>query len=208
MTTIFDQEVICPHCGVVFTVTALGSFGNASRTRDFMPKFWGLNPLRYFVYVCPVCDFADYSTAFETTDQPSEQSEPDSPTWKKFANVAEQRIEDEQDKSTPSVIAWAYLQGAWAARMVDRLPEIETQCRRQALNYFKLAIKQPADDQGESMYLCGELSRILGEFDAAIDYYKQVPKYANQRDEEKGIVALSREQIQVAKAKKSEVMIW
>ena len=58
------------------------------------------------------------------------------------------------------------------------------------------------------MYLCGELNRLLGNFNAAIQYFKEVPKHANKRDHEKGIVTLSQEQIQAAKAKKIEVMTW
>ncbi|MHA1712445.1 MAG: DUF2225 domain-containing protein [Candidatus Ranarchaeia archaeon] len=53
MTTLFQENVRCPRCSVIFEATVLGSFGHTSRTTDFMPRFWGLNPLPFFVHVCP-----------------------------------------------------------------------------------------------------------------------------------------------------------
>jgi uncharacterized protein (DUF2225 family) len=173
-----------------------------------MPKFWGANPLPHFVHVCPVCKWADYAGAFEPSQAKIEYEEPKMPAWKKFTLVAEQLAKTHQTMGLEIArIAWAYMQGAWSARVVDRLPEKEQICLKNALKYFKLANSHDSADRAESVYMCGEISRLLGDFNDAIRYLQLVPKYANEKDKQKGLLSLSQEQIAAARTQKTEVMI-
>ena len=208
MTILITEAVECPKCGVIFEAHMIGRFGHSARTSDFMPIFSGTNPLPHFVLICPVCNWADYTSTFDPSTDKAEYTQPDFPAWKKFTQVAKQLEETSQGNPTLiSRIAWAYMQGAWSARVIDHLPEKERFCLEKALNYFKQAIIHNTNDRGESVYMCGEINRLLGNSDGALEYLQQVAQYANADDKEKGLLALSQEQIQATKAGRADVMV-
>lgn len=208
MTILMTEAVDCPKCGAVFDACMIGSFGHTARTSDFMPIFTGVNPLPHFVLVCPACNWADYASTFDPSDAKAEYHQPKLPAWKKFTLVAKQLKETGQGSPTMlSRIAWAYMQGAWAARTIDRLPEKERICLGHALEYFEQAITQDSSDRGESTYMCGEINRLLGNPTEALHYFQQVKSYANSEDKRKGLLNLCKTQIQATKAGQREVMV-
>ncbi|MFX1252506.1 MAG: DUF2225 domain-containing protein [Promethearchaeota archaeon] len=64
MTTIFPVLVKCPNCGTVFKSTTLGSYGHASVDECGCQRFWGLNPMPFFIRICPSCEFIDWDSSF------------------------------------------------------------------------------------------------------------------------------------------------
>ena len=75
------------------------------------------------------------------------------------------------------------------------------------MKYFKQAILHKTDDRGESVYMCGEINRLLGNSDSALEYLQQVAQYANTDDKQKGLLDLSQEQIQATKTGRADVMV-
>lgn len=191
--------------------TQVFSCGYASKNRDFMPNYWGANPLPFFVHVCPGCMFAAYSGEFEATDEKTKKKEPEIPAWEKYYLLA-QRLIDEQLDSVESLsgIAWAYLQSAWAARVVDRNKEKERMRLEDALVFFKRVYEKNTD--ARVTYTCGEINRLLGNFDEAIGFFDEVPDHAEKTHLTEGeenldwLIEMSKEQKTAAKEGKTEVL--
>ncbi|MFX1597899.1 MAG: DUF2225 domain-containing protein [Promethearchaeota archaeon] len=211
MTTWGPETVTCPNCEDVFVATQVFSCGFASKTRDFMPNYWGANPLPFFVHVCPNCMFAGYSGEFEVTDATSQKKEPEIPAWEKYYLLAQRLVDEQQDNvKSLSDIAWTYLQSAWTARVVDRDREKERMRLEDALIFFKRVYEKDTD--ARVTYTCGEINRLLGEFDEADRFFHEVPDHAKKTrlvEEEKNLdwlIELSKEQKTAASEGKTVVM--
>ncbi|MHA1861371.1 MAG: hypothetical protein ACTSVM_03650 [Candidatus Ranarchaeia archaeon] len=150
----------------------------------------------------------DYAYVFERVDEGASRKEVALPAWQKYALVADRLQQDGAlDGQILTRIAWAYLQGAWAARAADKNSKKTEWCLRWALKYFTEAIKHDTEDHGQSTDLCGEINRLLGSFNLAEKYLRMVSGALGPKDKRKRLVKLSRSQLKAVKAKNSKVML-
>ncbi len=101
MTTIFPVLVKCPNCETVFKSTTLGSYGHASVDECGCRQFWGLNPMPFFIRICPNCEFINWDSAFSTdrSSRPeglSREQRKDCDLFMSFGHKLEERGEIKQ----------------------------------------------------------------------------------------------------------------
>ncbi len=178
MTTLGKQVFECPNCGTLFIATTVMSFGHAGRDSDFYPKFWGANPLPFFVKVCPSCSHADYDSGFKIGgwDESKElPSEPKLSCWRKYELVAEQQ---QKRKEALLSIARTYQQASWCCRTVDgTVAKMEQVFLRKALDFFEKALvgNLVSDEELPAItYLVGELYRRTGDNTSALEWFVKV----------------------------------
>jgi hypothetical protein len=64
MTNFSLIKLECPVCGEIFSSGSIRSCGYASKRTDFRPNYWGMNPVKYFYYLCPHCGFCASGSYF------------------------------------------------------------------------------------------------------------------------------------------------
>jgi len=57
MTTTYPIQLSCPVCETNFESTSIGSCGYASKRTDFLPNYWGLDPVPFFIIVVQIVVF-------------------------------------------------------------------------------------------------------------------------------------------------------
>jgi uncharacterized protein (DUF2225 family) len=208
MTTLGKQVFECPNCRTLFTATTVMSFGHASRDTDFYPKFWGTNPLPFFVKVCPSCSYADYDSGFksggqhESKDLPTEQK---LRCYRKYELVAE--LQEKRKESFLS-IARTYQQAGWCCRVVDgTISKMEQVFLIKALDLFKKALKEKEVPEAEMpviTYLVGELYRRTDDNAIALDWFAKVPVLVKGSDKFGWLLRLAENQAAKARHPTSE----
>lgn len=203
MTTLGKQVFKCPNCGTLFTATTVMSYGHASRDSDFYPKFWGANPLPFFVKVCPSCSYADYDSGFKS-GEPHESkeihSEPELQCWRKYELVAEHQ---QKRKAALLSIARTYHEASWCCRTVNRtISKLEQVFLSKARDLFEKALIEEAVPEAERpviTYLVGELYRRTGDNANALEWFTKVSALVKGSDKYGWLLRLAENQATKAK---------
>lgn len=203
MTTLGEQVFICPSCRISFIGTIVNSYGHAGRDSDFYPKFWGVNPLPFFVKVCPSCSYADYDSGFKSGEQDESKdfpSEPELQCWRKYELVAEQM---QKRKETPLSIARTYHEASWCCRTAKSADsKMEQVFLSKARELFEKAITEKSVPEGEIpviTYLVGELYRRTGDNTTALEWFTKASKLVKGSDKYGWLIRLAETQSEKAR---------
>ncbi|MFQ6087790.1 MAG: DUF2225 domain-containing protein [Candidatus Methanofastidiosia archaeon] len=146
----------CPRCGFVFLATGLSSYGFSSRDTDGRPNFWGLNPLPFFVKVCPHCEYAAFTSDFILKPSLTEEREKEMEVYLKYelAGTHYEKI------GLKLEAARAYHHAAWVLVDQGELQEAKSFYLKAANLYLEYFLKS---DEIYNLYLSGECFRRAGE---------------------------------------------
>ena len=208
MTTFRRIHLLCPVCDATFVSQAVETTnGFGGKRTDFHERAAGVQPLPYFVHLCPTCGYAGIDRDFGD-DVPLE------PTVRA-------RVRDELMPSLASevpsgslkyehaakVATWQgcearylgdlYLRAAWCA--VDEGDhEAERFFRRHAAWAFADALAQydgvEANERAVLTYLVGELWRRIGDEDLAEAWFDRVPLEIVEPDGQAWVLDVTRQQ--------------
>ena len=216
----YEKKMACVFCGKQFTTLKVRSRFSIPYQidSDFCPHYreGNYNPHFYFVNVCPECGFAFSEEFSDTFPLGSREIILLNITkhWTKrnFGGVRDiqQALESYKlailagslKKEKNAVLAGLCLRLAWLYRAENR-PEQERRFLGSALNAYEESFIH-SDFTGTSMselnvlFMIGELSRRLGQYQKAILYFSKVIQHKNAKNEQK-MVTKAREQWSVAK---------
>lgn len=216
----YEKKMVCVFCGKPFTTLKVRSRFSIPYQidSDFCPHYreGNYNPHFYFVNVCSECGFAfseEFSDQFPLGSREVIQSNI-TKHWTKrnFGEVRDiqQALESYKlailagslKKEKNAVLAGLCLRLAWLYR-AEKMAEQESRFLASALNAYEESFVH-SDFTGTSMselnvlFMIGELSRRLGQYQKAILYFSKVIQHKNAKDEQK-MVNRAREQWRVAK---------
>ncbi len=203
MTTLGKQVFRCPDCEISFIGTTVMSYGHAGRDSDFYPKFWGVNPLPFFVKVCPSCSYADYDSRFKLDELPESKdlpSEPELQCWRKYELVAEQM---QKRKEAPLSIARTYHEASWCCRTERNAdPKMEQVFLSKARDLFEKTITEKSVPEAEIpviTYLVGELYRRTGDNKTALEWFTKASELVKGSDKYGWLIRLAENQSEKAR---------
>jgi len=182
MTTFQQEDIRCPVCDEEFKAVRITSCGGRGQDTDLRPHFWGFDPLPHFVWTCPTCGVSAYSDEFTQLAsavrgwiRKGHLGRPQSKAASRRYTLAARCYER---AAAPALkVAFLYLRASWCARKEGDMAA-ERLSQRRAVEYFRQALETGeanAEEQSQVLYLLGELSRRLGDFEAALSYFDQVP---------------------------------
>ena len=203
----YEKKITCVFCGKAFnTLRVRSRFAIAYQIdSDFCPHYraGNYNPHHYFVNVCPECGFA-FSEEF--SDQfPIGSKEVISVQitghWTKrdFGQVRDiqQALESYKlailagslKKEKNAILAGLCLRLAWIYRTENNL-EQEKRFQSLALkayeeSYIVSDFIGTAMSELKVMFMIGELSRRLGQYNKAVSYFSKIIQRKNAKDEQK-----------------------
>lgn len=206
---LFQISVRCHHCDAVFQTSRVRpSFKKASGTdTDFCVHYKDINPDFYVVRICPHCGFAGtenskdrLTPAQKTTfrekiadhwtykDYGGERTWEDALYAYKLALVTAQTVND-KGRITAGLlhhIAWLY------RYRNDKVQE--TRFLQHALDEYTRAFETEASEMNNArlMYLMGELSRRLKQYNQAVKWFSRVIN--DKRIMDAGMIRACREQ--------------
>ena len=214
----YEKKLICVFCGKPFnTLRVRSRFAIPYQVdSDFCPHYrtGNYNPLFYFVNVCPECGFAfseEFSDIFPLGSKEVIRVKI-TMHWKKrsFGQVrdVQQALESYKlailagslKKEKNAVLAGLCLRLAWIYR-TENDSEKEKHFLGLALNSYEESFIH-SDFAGTSMselkvmFMIGELSRRLGQYQKALAYFSKIVQHKNADDEPK-MVNRAREQWKV-----------
>ncbi|WP_232223981.1 DUF2225 domain-containing protein [Anoxybacteroides tepidamans] len=196
MSQLYDRNVVCMACHQQYTTKKIRSrfLRAVKHDTDFCSYYQpeDLNPLFYYVSVCPCCGFAiteEFSSYFPPgTREAIQQNIRTYWNGKNYSGerTLEQALQTYQigiycasmKKERHIVLAGLYMRLAWLYRTYE-MPEQEEQFMRLALKEYT-ASYSIEDFAGTHMsevrllYLIGELHRRLNETKEAIRYFSRV----------------------------------
>ena len=199
----FPVTLKCPRCGTTFRSAVLGSFGYSGAYSDLCRRFWGLNPLPYFIHTCPNCSYTGGTSEFATVSGEGEEGLPTDLEFgcRKYGLLAERYASE--GKSSYEV-ARMYHMGACCARLSGKR-DLELLFLDKALKWLLRAVEEeavPKREEAVAFYLLGELHRLAGDFDSALKYYEMVPR---QGSAEEWLVKLALRQMEHARRRDREL---
>jgi len=174
MTMTHPIVLKCPKCNTTFLTRIVLSCGSHGIYSDLCPRYWGENPLPYFIHTCPNCyftgttdEFREYLGRAEGLNLPKDEL-----SCEKYVLLAK-RYEDEG--RSPYQVGVTYHKGSWCARLSgERL--LEEECLAMAGKWLKKAIEDgsiPGDQLPVILNILGEISRLRGRFEEALKYYDE-----------------------------------
>ncbi|MCL4500597.1 MAG: DUF2225 domain-containing protein [Deltaproteobacteria bacterium] len=183
-TTLSDHDFTCGFCGQTFKDKIIWSTNVMDRDAEFRPLAMGLDPLPYYVHLCPHCGYANTSEEVKLTDREKaeigkfltayRQNHGAEPTpadkYEVLANIFIIR------KLPSDKIAYAYQRAAWMADDAND-QAAGRKFRTAALEYLTKALKDHETDPKVTpvlTYVAGELNRRLGRFDEALQWFSRV----------------------------------
>jgi uncharacterized protein (DUF2225 family) len=211
----YNKNYICPFCETAFKTTKIRSrFSNPYQIdSDFCPHFKedDLNPLFYFVTICPQCGFS-FSDQFSETLKPDSKEvvwENFSRSWNQLDYTHKRNRKQALDSyklaiycgdlinEKPEVLAGLSLRLAWLYRSESN-EENEARFMRLSLTkYEKSYMEKDSFDESMSemkiLFIIGELCRRLGKFSEAVKYFTKVIQHPNRLNET-NLVRQAREQ--------------
>ncbi len=164
----------CPKCNTTFFSRIVLSCGSQGVYSDLCPRYWGENPLPYFIHTCPNCYFTGTANEFkEYLDRAEGLNLPiDRLGCEKYVLLAKRY---EEEGRGPYYVGVTYHKGSWCARLSgERL--LEEECLAKAEEWLEKALKDglvPRDKLPLTLYVLGEISRLRGEFEKALKYYDE-----------------------------------
>ena len=190
---LFDKQVICPVCNSHFKSKTVKSKSPrvVSKDSDFFIRYSVANPYFYDVLICNSCGYAAMRIDFEKLKIHKKELvfSNVTPKWKprEYPDILDEKLAIERYKlallnalllnlpdSTKAMIS---LKIAWMNRLLDNSPQ-ETLFLKQALEGFNNAyINEIFPIYGlqrdSLMYLLGELSRKLGNYQDALLWFSR-----------------------------------
>lgn len=173
---IADLAVRCPNCDLVFTTRQTPiiidtGYRNSELRQDFQGRQIQYEP--FAVATCPACAYVNWTNQFPLVDAQTEIRQADMPSYVQFRNLA---METERQGKNFYQVGMFYLMAAWCAD--DALATSQaTENRMLAADAFRKALIDgscPVSERPNIEYLLGELLRRAGQFQASIDYFRQV----------------------------------
>ncbi|SHJ02494.1 DUF2225 domain-containing protein [Lutispora thermophila] len=209
----YTKEVTCPICMINFNTTKIktSALRVEHRDEDFCVHYENYNPIYYEVIVCPSCGYASTENAFDNLNNKEKlvlaeafvgrqigrnfcgiRTHKDALDSYKIAIYTANLI-----KAKNSYIAGLALKTAWMYRYINN-EENEKAFLNMALdNYIEAFNKErfPANNMDELtvIYLIGELSRRLGNYEEAVYWFSRVTSHPD-RNSNMRIQGLAREQ--------------
>ena len=189
MTTLQLIDLSCPVCRTAFrsqAVLATNAFGG--KRTDFHERAAGMQPLPYFVHMCPACGYAGVDRDFdadvdllpETRERvwfelPASLKREGPRGSLKYEHAAKVAL---WQGCEPRYLGDLYLRAAWCA-VDEQDHEAERFFRRHAAWHFAAALQQydGVDRQERAVitYLVGELWRRIGDEQMALSWFDRVP---------------------------------
>lgn len=223
LESFYEKKLTCIYCTKPFiTLRVRSRFAIPYQIdSDFCPHFraGNYNPHFYFVHVCPECGFAfseEFSDHFpKDTKEIIRVQITEHWTKRNFGQVRDiqQALEAYKlailagslKKEKNAVLAGLCLRLAWLYRSENNA-EQEKRFMGIALNAYEESFVL-SDFEGTSMselkvlFMIGELSRRLGQYQKAIVYFSKVIEHKNAEDEPK-MVNMARKQWKVVREEK------
>ncbi len=185
MTTWFPVSFACPACGTTMEASEIGSTNVVGRDSDLMPHTAGMHAALLAVAACR-CGYADYvgrmretrltpaqKHAFLESERPEIADAP--PAHRRF-ELAERTRSILGDGSR--ALGDLLLHASWCLRLEGVADAaLEAGYRSRALAHFSRAladVDMPRENRRATLYLVGELSRLLGRFDDALRAFDPV----------------------------------
>ena len=134
MTALIELKFKCPMCNEAFQGKTLGSMGFRNPDEQLCYEYRGLNPMPYFLLVCPHCNYINWTSEFILLDEELDDSllkaASSCELFEKFINTL-----IEQD-AEPSLIAYASQQSGCCRKINGKDP---TEQFKRAAEYFRKA---------------------------------------------------------------------
>ncbi len=184
----------------------LKSFGHFDKDSDFMPHFWGANPLEFMVHVCPHCGFVGIDEDFERImdSQGDTPFEAKISGYEKYKRLAERYLRENRFLDA----AVAFHRAAWCLRLLCVSREVQIPYLKKAIEYFKKALELgevPEEPKAIIAYLIGELHRICGNFNESILWFDKASKMKMTKDLKKWLPQLIERQKKFAEMKDASI---
>jgi len=198
MSSLYDRSIACPICDASFDSKKIkrSAILVDRRDSDYCAYYKGDNPLYYNIFVCPSCGFSSFESEFDDVKRLSNRHK-DNFRKKVTANWQGRQFNHERDWKTAvetyklalitytaleykkSVIAKVFLRIAWLYRHENN--QQEDVFIKYARDHFMVAFeKENISDDKENelvtMYLVGELSRRLGDYQLAVKWFDKLLK--------------------------------
>lgn len=191
---LYDKEITCPVCHNVFRAKSVktGGYRIAKVDSDFFINYNMVNPYFYDVWICDKCGYSAMKVDFEKIKNSQIDAVKDniSKKWhkKEYPDIYDINIAIERFKlallnyyitgSKASKKTFCCLKLAWMYRMLKD-NDNEQLFLNQALEGLNAAYSQeefPINGMNNfsCMYLLGELSRRVGKFDEANQWFSKV----------------------------------
>jgi uncharacterized protein (DUF2225 family) len=214
---LFDKQVICPVCNSHFKSKTVKSKSPrvVSKDSDFFIRYSVANPYFYDVLICNSCGYAAMRIDFEKLKIHKKELvfSNVTPKWKprEYPDILDEKLAIERYKlallnalllnlpdSTKSMIS---LKIAWMNRLLDNSTQ-ETLFLKQALEGFNNAyINEIFPIYGlqrdSLMYLLGELSRKLGNYQDALLWFSRTIVSTNSSHKVKEMARIGKDLIKM-----------
>jgi uncharacterized protein (DUF2225 family) len=205
------QRCTCQLCGEGFTADLLGSTNSFGAVdADLREHPIGDDPVKYLIACCPRCGYTAYDheevlspreratvgaylRSLPRTDYGSPRHPP-SNRYALLVNILRLR------GAPAGAVALAALRGAWMADDEGN-EKRANEMRRESIHWHRKALREgeiPADEAPRAAYLVAELSRRVGDFDAAARWFASVNAAAGS-----GLAELATAQAARARARDS-----
>ena len=187
---LYDKKVDCPVCSNKFTTKKVRTsrLRLLKRDEDFLSYYNVENPLKYNIFVCPNCGYANYENKFHEINKEEIDliKEDILPKWKKrdFGGVRDTGKAIETYKlalinsttinCTKLQIGNICLNLAWLYRMIEDSEEARflILARDNFINAYNMeSLAGTNTDDGKLSYLIGELSRRIGDKEKALSWF-------------------------------------
>ena len=190
MTMTHPIILMCPKCNTTFLSRIVLSCGSQGVYSDLCPRYWGENPLPYFIHTCPNCYFTGTAEEFKEYLGRAEGLRllRDGLSCEKYVLLAKRYEIEERGAYCVGI---TYHKGSWCARLSgERL--LEEECLAKAEELLEKALGDglvPGDQLPITLYIIGEISRLRGKFTKALKYYDEAASRGTRK-----LVALAAKQ--------------
>jgi len=216
---LYSKEMVCPVCTKKFKITKvkMKACKVEGRDTDFCVYYKNINPLFYDPWICENCGYAALSDKFE--DIPLKDAnmllKKLAPKWNKRSFEGERNVDSAIEAFKlvlynhqlrgvkASELAKVCMRIAWLYRMKEDPREHDF--IKFALKYYMETYENerfPADklDENTCIYIIGELSRRVGNYEDAIKWLSRLISSPEAR-KKPALVEAARDQFQLVKAK-------
>ncbi|KXG78930.1 DUF2225 domain-containing protein [Thermotalea metallivorans] len=214
---LYDKEVTCPLCKNIFRTKKVRTSSTRieKRDTDFCTYYTSENPMFYGVFVCPMCGYAAMESTFHEINGAGKKAIEENITrrWTQRSFGGERTIQEAIEayklallcgqliNQKKGVIGNICLRIAWLYRYAND-PK-ETDFLKHAVRCFEQAfVSEPLPignlDEVTLMYLIGEIHRLIGNYEEAIEWFSKAVGNPAIKTKKK-IDTLAREQWRLAK---------
>jgi len=221
--SIYNKSVTCPACSKSIEVTKVKSKACivSSRDTDFSVNYANINPMFYEAWVCEFCGYAALFDGFEGLNHNGIKKVKEfiTPFWKSRKFSGERSVDDaiqafklalynlQKIGAPPSDFAKVCLRLAWLYRI--KKDEKEMEFLKYTLNYYNDAYQKEKFpigklDESTCMYMLGELSRRIGDYEQSVMWFSKVISSPGAKNN-KQLLENARDQYHLAKEHLVEV---